>query len=98
MVGIVMVGVAAWRPPQHPLGRRAVQRAGAGRAGNYDSGSTGRFGRQGYAFDMALSKPWGIGPAEFRNLRIPEEAHDSYANTFHVYGWGGAVIWDGCCC
>ncbi|HVX80182.1 MAG TPA: O-antigen ligase family protein [Devosiaceae bacterium] len=61
---------------------------------SYDSGATGRFGRQGYAFDLGLSHPLGIGPAEFRNLEIPEEAHDSFATTLHVYGWGGALIWD----
>jgi hypothetical protein len=61
---------------------------------SYDSGATGRFGRQGYAYDIGLSHPFGIGPAEFRNLEIPEEAHDSFATTLHVYGWGGALIWD----
>jgi hypothetical protein len=61
---------------------------------SYDSGATGRFGRQGYAFDLGLSHPLGIGPAEFRNLEIPEEAHDSFATTLHVYGWGGALVWD----
>ncbi|MDR3470217.1 MAG: hypothetical protein P4M09_00745 [Devosia sp.] len=61
---------------------------------SYDSGTTGRFGRQGYAYDIGLSHPLGIGPAEFRNLEVPEEAHDSYATTLHVYGWGGALIWD----
>ncbi len=61
---------------------------------NYDSGSTGRFGRQSYAFDLALSNPWGIGPAEFRNLRVVEEPHDTYVSTIHVYGWGGAFCYD----
>lgn len=61
---------------------------------SYDSGDTGRFGRQGYAFDLALLHPLGIGPAEFRNLEIPEEPHDSYVTTIHVYGWGGALVWD----
>ena len=62
---------------------------------SYDSGATGRFGRQGYAFDLGLTHPFGIGPAEFREIAaVPEEAHDSYATTLHVYGWGGALIWD----
>ena len=61
---------------------------------SYDSGDTGRFGRQGYAFDVGLSNPLGIGPAEFHNLKIVEEAHDSFATTLHVYGWGGALVWD----
>ncbi len=59
---------------------------------NYDEGETGRFGRQGYAFELALEHPLGIGPLEFRNLRIKEEPHNSYVNVVHVYGWGGGLI------
>jgi hypothetical protein len=64
-------------------------------AQNYDEGETGRFGRQGYAFELALQNPWGIGPYEFRNLRIREEPHDSYVNVIHVYGWGGGLFYIG---
>lgn len=72
---------------------------------NYDSGDTGRFGRQGYAFNLALQHPLGIGPAEFRNLLVSEEPHDTYVTVFHVYGWGGGLcfyaliamtLWRGC--
>lgn len=56
---------------------------------NYDSGSTGRFGRQAYAFGLALMHPWGIGPGEFAKLRITEEPHNLYVNVLLVYGWGG---------
>ena len=71
----------------------AVQRLFEVRAAaqNYDEGETGRFGRQGYAFELALENPWGIGPYEFRNLRIREEPHNSYVNVIHVYGWGGGL-------
>ncbi len=58
-------------------------------AQNYDEGETGRFGRQGYALELAIDNPLGIGPLEFRNLRIKEEPHNSYLNVLHVYGWGG---------
>lgn len=61
-------------------------------AQNYDEGETGRFGRQAYAFELALSKPLGIGPLEFRNLRITEEPHNTYANVFLSYGWGGGLV------
>ncbi|MDB5560947.1 MAG: O-antigen ligase family protein, partial [Hyphomicrobiales bacterium] len=60
---------------------------------NYDSGETGRFGRQGFAFELALNNPWGIGPGEFRNMRVTEEPHDSYVNVLHVYGWGGGLCY-----
>src|SRR3569623_1977120 len=61
-------------------------------AQNYDEGETGRFGRQGYAFELALNNPWGIGPMEFRNLKIKEEPHDAYVSVLHVYGWGGGLV------
>lgn len=60
---------------------------------NYDSGETGRFGRQGYAFELALDHPLGLGPHEFRNLRIIEEPHNVYVTVLHVYGWGGGAIY-----
>lgn len=60
---------------------------------NYDTGETGRFGRQGYALELALDHPWGIGPGEFRNLRIIEEPHNVYITVIHVYGWGGGVLY-----
>lgn len=59
---------------------------------NYDEGETGRFGRQGYAFDMALANPAGIGPSEFEKTRITELPHNSYANVLLVYGWGGGLL------
>jgi hypothetical protein len=61
-------------------------------AQNYDEGETGRFGRQGYAFELALANPMGIGPMEFRNLRIREEPHNDYVNVLLVYGWGGGLV------
>ena len=60
---------------------------------NYDSGETGRFGRQGYAFELALNNPLGLGPGQFRNLRIVEEPHNVYVSVIHVYGWGGAAFY-----
>ncbi|MCR6633572.1 O-antigen ligase family protein [Devosia sp.] len=60
---------------------------------NYDTGETGRFGRQGYALELALDNPWGIGPGEFRNLRIIEEPHNVYITVIHVYGWGGGLLY-----
>ncbi len=61
-------------------------------AQTYDTGETGRFGRQAYAFDLALQNPWGIGPGEFFNLRITENPHNLYVSVLHVYGWGGGAM------
>lgn len=67
------------------------QRASAVQA--YDTGDTGRFGRQGYAFDLALTHPWGLGPTEFPHLRIQEQPHNTYASVLHAYGWGGGLCY-----
>ncbi len=61
---------------------------------NYDSGPTGRFGRQAFAFELALAHPWGIGPLEFENLRVSEEPHNTYVKVLLTYGWfGGLAYW-----
>lgn len=60
---------------------------------NYDAGETGRFGRQGYAFGLALEHPLGLGPTEFRHQRIIEEPHNVYVNVLLNYGWGGGAIY-----
>lgn len=59
----------------------------------YDSGTSGRFGRQAYAFEMALSNPLGIGPMEFRNYRVPEDVHNTYITVLLSYGWVGGLIY-----
>ncbi|MDB5622101.1 MAG: O-antigen ligase family protein [Devosia sp.] len=62
-------------------------------AQDYDTGDTGRFGRQGYAFDLALSHPLGLGPTEFHNLRIIEQPHNTYVTVIQGYGWGGGACY-----
>src|SRR5690606_40773604 len=42
---------------------------------NYDEGETGRFGRQGYAFELALEHPLGIGPLEDRKSTRLNSSH-----------------------
>ena len=59
----------------------------------YDQGETGRFGRQGYAFALALENPFGIGPFEFPNLRIMEDPHNVYVTVLLSYGWGGGALY-----
>jgi hypothetical protein len=60
---------------------------------NYDTGETGRFGRQAYAFEQALMHPLGLGPQEFRTGPIPEEPHNTYVNVLLNYGWGGGGLY-----
>ncbi|MBK1794162.1 O-antigen ligase family protein [Devosia sp. WQ 349] len=60
---------------------------------DYDTGESGRFGRQGYAFDLALDHPLGLGPTEFTYLEISEQPHNTYVTVLHGYGWGGGLIY-----
>lgn len=60
---------------------------------SYDGGETGRFGRQGYAWELAISHPWGIGPKEFSFMRVTELPHNVYVNVLHAYGWGGGLMY-----
>lgn len=91
LVGLVMLGVALGGLLSIPAVSSLFEQRAAGQA--YDQGETGRFGRQGYAFDLALEHPWGIGPKEFRNLKIAEDPHNVYAAVLHVYGWGGGFFY-----
>ncbi|MEO8758781.1 MAG: hypothetical protein ABI398_13640 [Devosia sp.] len=90
LLGLLMMGVAIGGLLSIPKVQALFDvRA---QAQSYDEGDGGRFGRQGFAFELALQNPFGIGPYEFRNLRIREEPHDSYVNVLHVYGWGGGLM------
>lgn len=60
---------------------------------SYDTGETGRFGRNWYTLELAISNPWGIGPLEYSFLRISEQPHNTYANVLLTYGWGGALAY-----
>lgn len=73
------------------IGSFFEQRASATQ--DYDTGETGRFGRQGYAFELALSHPWGLGPKEFPHLRIQEQPHNTYVTVIQAYGWGGGLCY-----
>jgi hypothetical protein len=87
LFGALMIVVAIGGMLSIPSVQRLFETRAA--AQSYDEGDSGRFGRQGYALELAIDHPWGIGPLEFRNLRIREEPHNSYVNVVHVYGWGG---------
>lgn len=91
LVGAAMLVVALAGLLSIPSVASLFEQRAAGQ--NYDSGETGRFGRQGYAFELALDNPLGIGPGEFRNLRIVEEPHNVYVSVLHVYGWGGGAFY-----
>jgi len=91
LVGAGMLVVALGGLLSMPqVGRFFEQRASSQ---NYDTGETGRFGRQGYALELAIDHPFGIGPGEFSRMRIVEEPHNVYMSVLHVYGWGGGLMY-----
>jgi O-antigen ligase len=60
---------------------------------SYDTGETGRFGRQAYALELALTHPMGLGPLQFRELRVIEDVHNTYVTVLLAYGWLGGLAY-----
>jgi hypothetical protein len=60
---------------------------------SYDVGHLGRFGRHILGAELALERPFGIGPLQFHNM-FPEDPHNTYLNAFLSGGWlSGCVYW-----
>ena len=59
---------------------------------NYDGARVGRFARHAIGFELALSKPWGIGNLEFGFI-YGEDEHNVYLRSLMSYGWIGFVSW-----
>jgi len=59
---------------------------------SYDGARLGRFARHAIGFELALSKPWGIGSLEFGFL-YGEDEHNVYLRSLLSYGWIGFVSW-----
>ena len=59
---------------------------------NYDGERLGRFARHAIGFELALSKPFGIGNLEFGFL-YGEDEHNVYLRALLSYGWLGFVSW-----
>ena len=58
----------------------------------YDGARIGRFARHAIGFELALSKPFGIGNLEFGYL-YGEDEHNVYLRSLLSYGWLGFVSW-----
>lgn len=61
---------------------------------SYDTGVTGRFGRQIAAIGLILDNPAGIGFGEFERI-FPEAPHNVYLNAFVIAGWAGGFAYLG---
>jgi hypothetical protein len=59
---------------------------------DYDGARIGRFARHLIGFELALSKPFGIGNLEFGFL-YGEDEHNVYLRSLMSYGWLGFVSW-----
>jgi O-antigen ligase len=53
---------------------------------SYDVGHFGRFGRYFLGAELALERPFGIGPLQFSTL-FGEDPHNSFLNAFMSGGW-----------
>jgi O-antigen ligase len=53
---------------------------------SYDEGHYGRFGRYILGFQLALDRPFGIGPYQFGPM-FSEDPHNTYLNAFMCGGW-----------
>ncbi|MEM7289642.1 MAG: hypothetical protein AAF412_04595 [Pseudomonadota bacterium] len=59
---------------------------------DYDGARIGRFARHAIGFELALTKPLGIGNLEFGFL-YGEDEHNVYMRSLLSYGWLGFASW-----
>ena len=59
---------------------------------DYDGGRQGRFARHIEGFELAFSKPLGVGPLEFGYI-FAEDTHNMLLKALMDYGWLGFLAW-----
>jgi len=59
---------------------------------SYDVGHLGRFGRHLLGAQIALERPFGIGPLQFHKI-FPEDPHNTYLNSFLSGGWLSGFVY-----
>jgi O-antigen ligase len=60
----------------------------------YDTGQSGRFGRQAAGFEAILDHPNGVGPEQFGKRELFGQApHNVYINAFMTSGWAGGLAY-----
>ena len=59
---------------------------------SYDVGHLGRFGRHILGAEIALERPFGIGPLQFHKI-FPEDPHNTYLNAFLSGGWLSGLMY-----
>jgi hypothetical protein len=59
---------------------------------SYDVGRFGRFGRYSLGAQLALERPFGIGPLQFAKY-FPEDPHNTFLNAFMSGGWLTGMVY-----
>jgi hypothetical protein len=59
---------------------------------SYDVGHLGRFGRHILGAQIALERPFGLGPLQFHKT-FPEDPHNTYLNSFLSGGWLSGLVY-----
>lgn len=59
---------------------------------SYDNGPMGRFGRHVYGWQLALDRPFGLGPLQFAKY-FTEDVHNVYLNAFIAGGWISGIAY-----
>jgi hypothetical protein len=59
---------------------------------SYDVGHLGRFGRYMLGAELALDRPFGIGPLQFNKI-FPEDPHNTFLNSFMAGGWLSGFVY-----
>jgi len=59
---------------------------------DYDGGRMGRFARHLAGYELALSRPFGIGPLQFGYI-FGEDTHNNFVKALMDYGWLGFIAW-----
>lgn len=58
----------------------------------YDAGRMGRFARIVAGYELALTRPLGIGPLQFGPI-FGEDTHNNFVKALMDYGWLGFASW-----
>ncbi|MGB7287763.1 MAG: O-antigen ligase family protein [Salaquimonas sp.] len=59
---------------------------------DYDGGRIGRFARHLLGYELALTRPLGIGPLEFGFI-FGEDTHNNFVKALMDHGWIGFISW-----
>ena len=62
-------------------------------AQSHDLGHMGRFGRYLQGVQLAIERPFGLGPLQFAVIFYPEDPHNTFLNSFMTGGWLSGIAY-----